>query len=116
MVRSPRRTKFDDTMESRMAAYFFVDILEITDPAKMEDYRSRVRACVERAGGRYVVLGGKCDVVEGDWRPTFPVLLEFPTLADARRWYDSDDYRPLPKLRLEATRCNAVFDGMMPIP
>lgn len=32
----------------------------------------------EQYGGRYVVLGGKFDVVEGDWRPVFLVIIEFP--------------------------------------
>ena len=99
-----------------MPAYCFFNILEITDPAKMKDYRARICECVERAGGRYIVNGGACEIVEGDWRPTYPVILEFPTMADAHRWYNSEEYRPLLEMRLQATRSNGVFiEGVTPI-
>lgn len=92
-----------------MSAYCFFDVIEVTDPEKMESYRAAVFATVEKYGGRYVVIGGPIDVVEGHWRPAFPVMLEFPALPDARRWYDSPEYAPLKALRLAATRGNAVF-------
>lgn len=92
-----------------MAAYCFFDVLEVTDSEKLEKYRDGVRAVVEHYGGRYLTVGGKFDVVEGEWQPTFPVMLEFPSLEQAHRWYDSEDYRPLKALRLAATRGNTVF-------
>ena len=92
-----------------MSAYCLFDVLEVTDPEKMEQYREGVLSTVEHYGGRYLTVGGGCDVVEGEWRPVFPVLIEFPSLEQAHRWYDSDEYRDLKALRLEATRGNAVF-------
>jgi len=55
-----------------MAAYYFVDIREIKDAAKMEDYRARIRPLVEKFSGRYVVVGGPCQVVEGSYQPRVP--------------------------------------------
>jgi len=92
-----------------MAAYCFFDVLEVTDPAKLEEYRAGVLATVRRYGGRYLTVGGRCDVVEGQWSPVFPVILEFPSLEQAHSWYDSEEYRELKALRLAATRGNAVF-------
>lgn len=92
-----------------MAAYCFFDVHEITDPDKMAKYRAGVLATVEKYGGRYLTVGGKCVVVEGEWQPIFLVILEFPSLEQAHRWYDSEDYRELKVLRLAATRGNAVF-------
>ena len=92
-----------------MPAYCLFDVLEITDSEKMETYRAGVFPTVEKYGGRYVVIGGPLEVVEGHWRPAFPVMLEFPSLAAAHRWYDSPEYAPLKALRLQATRGNAVF-------
>lgn len=92
-----------------MAAYCFFDILEFTDQDKMAKYRAGVAATVEKYGGRYLVLGGKCDAVEGTWRPTVPVIIEFPSLEQAHRWYESAEYAPLLKLRLEGSRGHAVF-------
>jgi uncharacterized protein (DUF1330 family) len=92
-----------------MPAYFLVDVREIKDAAMMEDYRARVRPVIEKFGGRYLVRGGPFEVVEGDWRPVFPVLVEFPSMEQARRWYDSEDYRELKQLRLQATVGSGVF-------
>ena len=57
----------------------------------------------------YLVLGGKFDAVEGDWQPVIPVIIEFASLAEAHRWYNSDDYAPLKTLRLAGTEGAAVF-------
>lgn len=92
-----------------MPAYYLVDIRQINDPAKMEDYRARINPVVARFGGRYLVIGGPAQVVEGSYQPTFPVMIEFPSMADAHRWYDSEDYRELKALRLSATVSNAFF-------
>ena len=92
-----------------MPSYVLFDNLEIHDPAKLESYKSRVVPVVQKFGGRYVVLGGKVDLVEGAWRPQFPVMIEFPTLQHARDWYASDEYRDLRALRLSAGKFNAVF-------
>lgn len=92
-----------------MAAYYFLDVLEITDPGKMETYRAGVFPVVELYGGRYLTVGGRVDAAEGDWRPAFPVIIEFPSLEQAHRWYDSEEYRELKALRLAATRGYAAF-------
>ena len=36
-------------------------------------------------------------------------MLEFPSMEQARRWYDSEDYRELKQLRLAATVANGFF-------
>ena len=92
-----------------MSAYYLVDVREIKDAAKMEDYRARVAPVVEKFGGRYVVRGGPFEVVEGSYQPIFPVMIQFPSLDDAHRWYNSEEYRELKQLRLAATVGNAVF-------
>ena len=92
-----------------MSAYCLFDNLEIIDPGKMEGYRNRVRPVVEQYGGRYVVIGGPFERKEGSWQPAFPVMIEFPDLDQAHRWYDSPEYRDLKALRLSAVRSNAVF-------
>jgi uncharacterized protein (DUF1330 family) len=92
-----------------MPAFFFVDVHEVTDAAKMQAYRDRVFPIVEKFGGRYRIINGRQDSVEGNLRFTFPVLIEFPSMEQARRWYDSPEYRAILPLRLESTRGGAVF-------
>jgi len=92
-----------------MSAYCFFDVIEVKDAEKLEEYRAGVLATVEHFGGRYLTVGGKCDGVEGTWRPVFPVLIEFPSLERAHEWYNSEMYKPLLALRLASTRGHAVF-------
>ncbi len=95
-----------------MPAYYLFDVREIIDQNKLSDYRSKVFATVEQYGGRYLVLGGNVEKVEGEWAPSIPVIIEFPTVAAARAWYQSDEYRPLLELRLAASSADAVLlDG-----
>ncbi len=91
-----------------MAAYFIVEI-DIQDPKRFEEYRSKVPATIERYGGRYLVRGGRHETIEGEWRPKRIVLLEFPSMEEAKRWYESDEYRPLKALRLRTARGHIVL-------
>ena len=66
-----------------MSAYFIVDV-NVQDAAGFEEYRKRVPATVEKYGGKFLVRGGKFEKLEGVWQPTRVVLLEFPSLEQAR--------------------------------
>ena len=92
-----------------MTAYCLFDNLEVMDESALDEYRTKVADVVRAYGGDYVVVGGPFRVVEGDWSPTFPVMLTFPDLATANAWYDSEEYRDLKALRHGAVRNNAVF-------
>lgn len=92
-----------------MSAYFLVDIREIKDAATMDEYRSRVASTVEKFGGRYLVHGGPFEVVEGTYQPVRLAMLEFPSMNQARRWYDSQEYGELKQMRLVSTVSNGFF-------
>jgi uncharacterized protein (DUF1330 family) len=92
-----------------MSAYCLFENLEITDLAQLETYKARVAPLVARFGGRYVVLGGNARPVEGDWKPAYLVMIEFPDLASARAWYESPEYEEVKRLRLAAGRFNGVI-------
>jgi len=97
-----------------MPAYCLFDNLKINDYQKLERYKNEVAPLVEKFGGRYVVLGGNVELKEGDWKPTFPVMIEFPTLQRANEWYNSEEYRPFKALRQSAGTYNAVFCEELP--
>ena len=59
-----------------MAAYLIADV-ELTDPAKFEEYRSQVASTIEQYGGKYIVRGGAIEKAEGDWEPSRLVVTEF---------------------------------------
>lgn len=90
-----------------MAAYVIVDV-EVKDAAGYEEYRKRVPQTIAQYGGRYLVRGGRFEKLEGDWTPNRVVVLEFPTFEQAKRWYDSEEYRGAKAARLKAARSNAI--------
>ena len=91
-----------------MAAYVIVDLV-VTDPVTMDEYRKQVPATLAKYGGRFLVRGGAHHTVEGDWKPNRVVVLEFPSLEQARRWYDSEEYREPKAMRLRAGRANLIM-------
>ena len=92
-----------------MKTYGFFDILSITDEQGMQQYRERVMATVDQYGGRYVAIGGPLQVIEGEQRPGFPVMIEFPSMEQAQRWYGSPEYADLKALRHRSATANAFF-------
>jgi uncharacterized protein (DUF1330 family) len=90
-----------------MPAYVIVET-DITDPERYERYKAASPGAVAAAGGRFVVRGGELAVLEGDWRPSRLVVLEFADLDAARRWYESERYQAARQLREGAARLRMV--------
>lgn len=96
-----------------MPAYVVADIIRIHDPQTYADYRARVSAGIEAAGGRYLARGGSVEVFEGQWRPGRLVIVRFDTPVAARRWWTSPGYQDLKLLRQAATDTNMIaVDGL----
>jgi uncharacterized protein (DUF1330 family) len=91
-----------------MSAYVIAEI-DVVDPAGYEEYRKQVLAVVTQYGGKFLVRGGKVDPREGGWAPKRLVVLEFPSLAQAQKWYDSPEYAPLIKLRQKASKGKLIL-------
>jgi len=91
-----------------MAGYLIAEI-EVHDPALFEEYRKQVPATIARYGGKYLVRGGATDTIEGGWTPARLVVLEFPSLEQARKWYHSAEYKPLLAMRLKAAKFRAIL-------
>jgi uncharacterized protein (DUF1330 family) len=98
-----------------MAAYVVAEV-EVTDPAVYENYRKMVPATVARYGGKFLVRGGAVQVKEGNWQPKRLVMLEFPSMDQASKWYHSPEYAPALALRLKAARSKVLLlEGAAPV-
>ena len=49
--------------------------------------------------GRFIVRGGKTELLEGEQEPKRIVVLEFPTVEKAKQWWNSEEYAPAKKIR-----------------
>jgi uncharacterized protein (DUF1330 family) len=81
-----------------MAAYVIFDV-EISDPARYQEFMAGVKPALEAAGAKYLARGGAHKVYEGDWESRRIVLLEFPSLAAWEAFYDGTTYQGLKSVR-----------------
>lgn len=91
-----------------MAAYVISEV-EIRDAVAIEEYRSRAAASIAVHGGRYLVRGGLAEAVEGGPPPKGLVVVEFPSMERARRWYASSEYAEALKYRNAALDRRLLF-------
>lgn len=91
-----------------MSAYIIVDI-HVTDPERYEEYKGLAGPTVAAHGGRYIVRGGAAERLEGTRTPHRVVVLEFPSAAQARAWWDSSDYAPAKMIRQEAATTEMIL-------
>jgi uncharacterized protein (DUF1330 family) len=100
-----------------MPAYVVVQIEAVADPVEYERYKAMTPASIAAYGGRYLVRGGPCEVLEGSWRPPRLVVLEFPSSAQARAWWNSPEYAAAKRLRQACAQSEIVLiEGFAPPP
>jgi uncharacterized protein (DUF1330 family) len=90
-----------------MAAYLIADV-NVKDPVAYQEYLKAVPPTIEKYGGKYLVRGGRHETLEGDWKPTRLVILEFPSMDQLRRWYDCGEYGPVKAIRWKHAASNLV--------
>jgi uncharacterized protein (DUF1330 family) len=91
-----------------MPAYVIADV-DVADPQRYADYTAQVPATLEPYGGRFLVRGGATDTIEGDWLPRRLVVIEFPSVDAAQRWYDSPEYQAIVGVRHEASIARMIL-------
>jgi len=91
-----------------MSAYIIVDV-KVHDAKLYEEYKGQVQPTLDRYNGRFLVRGGDPELMEGDWQPSRLVVLEFPSVEDARAWWSSEEYAEPKELRQRAAVTRMVL-------
>jgi uncharacterized protein (DUF1330 family) len=82
-----------------MPAYFIAEV-DVTNSEAYEPYRALAGASIAQYGGRFVVRGGKAELIEGSPAPKRVVVIEFADAGAAKRWYNSPEYQKALPIRL----------------
>ena len=90
------------------AAYLIAEV-DVQDPAAYERYKQLVPGAIAAYGGKFIVRGGTVDSKEGGWTPARIVVVEFPSMAQARKFYDSPEYAEALALRLRTTKSRLIL-------
>ena len=89
----------------------------VRDQGAIEEYSRRNRdsaaAFQQQFGIRPLVVYGASEAVEGK-NPDGMVMLQFPTVEDARAWYDSPAYQEALAFRKEAADWRVVIVEGLP--
>ena len=97
---------------------YFIALLRVRDvETYRREYGRKVLPLLAAAGGKLLVASASPAVLEGEWESTWTALIQFPDRASAMRWYESQEYAPLRKLRLEELTTGGaavLFDAYQP--
>ena len=75
-----------------MTSAYIIANVEVTNPTQYEDYKKWSSEAMKAHGAEVCVRGGKVEVLEGDWQPQRIVILKFPNVEAAKKFYDSPEY------------------------
>ncbi|KAA2211558.1 DUF1330 domain-containing protein [Teichococcus oryzae] len=95
-----------------MTCYAIGLLHDVRMGADIVTYLEGIDATLAPFGGRFLIHGGPCEVLEGSGGSDL-IVIAFPDRAAARSWYGSPAYQALLPLR----RCNArgevfLIDGV----
>lgn len=82
-----------------MKAYAMGHLRRVDANADIVEYLRGIDATLAPFGGRFIVHGGKTDVLEGTWSGDL-IIIEFPDRDRAHGWYRSEAYQRILPLRL----------------
>ncbi len=81
-----------------MPAYLIARV-QISNWERYREYTQATPAAIAKFGGKFLVRGGETVTLEGPPEPGRIVVIEFPSLAEAKAFYNSEDYARARKLR-----------------
>jgi uncharacterized protein (DUF1330 family) len=82
--------------------YFLVQI-DVKDlPTYRAEYARHVVPLIAKHGGELLVASADALELEGARQGNWRVVIRFPTREQAIAWYESAEYAPLKKLRIES--------------
>jgi len=73
--------------------------LSITDNNKFQKYPPLSTEAMKKFNGKYLVRGGKFDVLEGEWPVDRTTVVEFESYEIAKECYESIEYTNAKKIR-----------------
>jgi uncharacterized protein (DUF1330 family) len=87
---------------------YLITSIDVTDPTKYEDYKVLSGPAMAANGGRFIVRGGKMEVLEGQWARPRTVVLEFDSYDAAKAAYHSVEYAKARDARSGAADFNMI--------
>ena|SRR5579862_5478852 len=97
---------------AKLAPAYLVAEIQVTDQAGYQAYLKKAIESLKPYHAR-VIARGKPEVVEGAAAQGNALIVEFPTMADAMKWYSTPPYKDLIAERQKSAKSRLYFlDGV----
>ena len=91
-----------------MPAYLIAQI-NVTNEDSYKEYLEKVTPIVKKYNGEYIIRAGKFKTVLGNWDYKRNVVIKFPSYNIALKWYNSEEYLPVKKIREDNSKGNVII-------
>lgn len=95
-------------------AYLVAEV-QVTDADAYKPYIPKAAEIVARHGGQYLARGGKIDSLEGAEPAGRVAIVQFPSIAELKKFYSSPEYREVAPIRQKASKSRFfAIEGLSP--
>jgi uncharacterized protein (DUF1330 family) len=91
-----------------MSAYI-IALIEIHDREEYNKYQAGFREIISQYNAERLVVEEAPTILEGEWPYTRTVVLRFADEDEAKRWYESDQYKALVQHRFRAAKTRLIL-------
>ena len=83
--------------------------VSILDSNLFQQYPPLSTKVMNKYGGKYIIRGGKTDVLEGEWPVDRTTVVEFESFESAKKCYESVEYSKAMKIRQNSTKSDLIL-------
>ena len=83
--------------------------ISIRDSNLFQKYPPLSSEAIKKYGGKYVIRGGKTEILEGEWPIDRTTVVEFESFEKAKKCYESIEYSEAMKVRQKSTNSDLIL-------
>ncbi len=83
--------------------------VSILDSNLFQKYPPLSTEAMKKYGGKYIIRGGKTDVLEGEWPVDRTTVVEFESFENAKKCYESLEYSKAMKIRQKSAKSDLIL-------
>ena len=96
-----------------MPAGYVIAQLRVTNSENYKEYIEKVNPIVKKFDGEFLVRNGEYQIFDGVTKFPRIIVLKFPSYERALAWYNSEEYKPIKKIRLDNSEgTNIIIKGI----
>ena len=91
-----------------MSKGYVIAFVDVTDMNQYQAYMQHTPAIIAQYGGKFIVRGGRNEILEGEMPQLRMVAMEFPSYEAAVAFYKSDEYTAAKAVRAGAATATFI--------